>query len=135
MELDNVAVRVTDEKHDAAVWQCNRAFGNRDMQFIDSRFDGGYIRYIQCHVGIARMSFRDVHEDVIAHPGIGIEDEVDVDARGVLHDRNRFRPHRSAEKFETQLRIEFAGLCQVGNADADVVDSDYLLHSNSPVWR
>ena len=75
MKLDNVAVRIADKKHDAAIGQGDRALGYRDFQFIYPSFDGLYIRHIESHVRITRMSFRDVHEDVVGHPGIGIENE------------------------------------------------------------
>jgi len=55
----------------------------------------------------------------------------DVDARGVLHDRDRLRSYRPSEKFKTQLRIEIPRLCQIGNANADVIDSHYLFHFDS----
>ncbi len=55
-----------------------------------------------------------------------------VDARGVLHDSDRLRPYRAREKLEAQLRIEIPRLRQVDNANADVIDSDYLFHFSFP---
>ena len=55
----------------------------------------------------------------------------DVDARRVLHDRDRLRPYRPGEKPKPQLRIEIPRLRQVGYANADVIDSHNLFHFDS----
>ena len=106
MELDHIPVRVADEYKLCATRYGQWAAGQRYAQLTQVLLNGIEIGYLQGNMRISGMFFRNIHQDIVGSRPIPVKNEIDIHAGGMLHDRDRLRPHRAHNEFESKLFVE-----------------------------
>ena len=96
MEFDYIAIWIADEKELTAIWQIH-CFGDRHVEIGQLFLHGLPIGDLQRHMGVAGVFFGHIHQNIVfGRVAGGIQNEIDVDTRGVLHHGDGLgadRPH------------------------------------------
>src|SRR5690349_7602727 len=138
-QLDDVAVGIADENRNVpGLAHLHRPLRNRDPvcgERSDRLRDRGNA---QRDMRITRIFPADVHQDVFGRlAGIGIENEVDLDALRVAHDGHVIAgcPAREGEPEDP---VKGEGAVEIAHPNTDVIDPldiDGLAHSTPPRWK
>lgn len=78
-------------------------------------------------MGIPRMPFWYIHQNIVSAAGISIEYQVDVYSRRVFHNGYRFRTDGTDNKFKTKLLIKYPGTRKTHHPSADMIYTSNLF--------
>ncbi len=128
MELQHVSVRVAHEEERGAGRELD-LLGDHEARLAHIPLGVCEVAHLQRDVRVARVLLGDIHQ--LIHDGPifrGVQDQVEVDAAGMLHHGDGLRADGALYEDEAQLLVEGTGGGELADAEAHVVDPGDLVH-------
>jgi len=120
VKLDDVAVRIAYEDPAGPGTKLDRSAAQPHASGLQPRLGRYEIGTEQGDVRDSRELVRRVHQNVRLFGPRRIEDEIELDPRGVIEDRDWLGPDRSRRLGEAEQGVKTQGAIEVVNPDAHV---------------
>ena len=123
IELNHVAVRVSNEKRTYAGTKVDWPFGDMHTLRFELTLGSPEVGHGECHVRVTRVLVWQVHQDVLGLGGRGVENEVHDCAGGMVENGDGLWAHGAGDEPEAQPLVERPSPLEVSDANPNMRNS------------